>query len=65
MTPEEQLRLSTYLSQQDWQASQQRREPVEDTRTHQEETKVGHGGSPSIDEQSKTHGAPLPAQDRG
>jgi hypothetical protein len=36
-----------------------------DSRTHQDEVMAAHSGLPSLETQSKTHGAPLPGVDKG
>jgi hypothetical protein len=36
-----------------------------DTRTHNSEIRAGHSGLPSVETQSRTHGAPLPGVDNG
>jgi hypothetical protein len=42
-----------------------RPEPAVDTRTHSSEIRAGHSGLPSVETQSRTHGAPLPGVDKG
>jgi len=56
-----------YLAMQEREvaAAAHRPEPAQDTRTHQDEIMAAHQGQPSIAVQSKTHGAGLPAVDRG
>jgi uncharacterized lipoprotein NlpE involved in copper resistance len=56
-----------YLAAQEAEAAAAayRPEPATDTRTHDQEVMAAHQGQPSIAVQSKTHGAGLPAVDRG
>jgi hypothetical protein len=59
-------RMMALSAQESWAAGKAYRpEPAEDTRTHQDEIRAAHQGQPSIVVQSATHGAPLPAADKG
>jgi hypothetical protein len=58
---------AAYLAQCEREAAAKayRPEPAEDTRTHASEIRAAHQGQPSVAVQSATHGAPLPAADKG
>ncbi len=52
-------------SQEQQAAAKQAGPPVEDHRTHNDEIFTAHQGAPTVAVQSRTHGAPLPAEDHG
>jgi hypothetical protein len=59
-------RAAVLAAQESWARGKVHRpEPAEDSRTHRQEVMASHEGRPTVAQQDRTHGAGLPAEDRG